>query len=78
VSAAGDAARLDAVNGVEAPEDVRQQRWAQEQVIGATLVDGSVARAFNDVSYMLRHPATLADPALLERALAANATAPSH
>jgi hypothetical protein len=27
---------------------------------------------FNNVSYMLRHPATLADPALLEKAVAAN------
>ena len=72
VSAGGDAARLDAANGVEAPEDVRRQRWALEQVIAATLVDGSTARAFNDVAYMLRHPATLADPALLERAAVAS------
>ncbi|MGI5143496.1 FAD-dependent monooxygenase [Streptomyces sp. CA-106110] len=72
VSTAGDKARLDATNDRVVPEDVRRQRWAMEQVVGATLVDGSIARAFNDVSYMLRHPATLADPALLERAVAAN------
>nr|WSY55278.1 FAD-dependent monooxygenase [Streptomyces sp. NBC_00886] len=72
VSAGGDSARLDALAGVEPPEDVRRQRWALQQVIGASIVDGSVARSFNDVSYMLRHPATLADPALLERAVAAN------
>ncbi len=72
ISAGGDTARLDAAAGVEAPEEARQQRWALQQVIGATLVDPAVARAFNDVSYMLRHPATLADPALLERAITAN------
>ncbi|MCX5095709.1 hypothetical protein OOK36_44170 [Streptomyces sp. NBC_00365] len=72
VSAGGDAARLDTENGTEVPEEVRQQRWAMEQIVGATLVDGDVTRAFNDVSYMLRHPGTLADPALLQKAVAAN------
>jgi 2-polyprenyl-6-methoxyphenol hydroxylase-like FAD-dependent oxidoreductase len=72
VSAGGDSARLDAINGAEVPEEVLQQRWALQQVIGASLHDATVAGAFNDVSYMLRHPATLADPALLERAIAAN------
>jgi hypothetical protein len=43
-----------------------------DQIVAATLVDGQVTRAFNDVTYMLRHPATLADPALLARAVAAN------
>lgn len=72
VSAGGDAARLDAQHGIEVPDDVRQQRWAMDQITAATLVDGEVTRAFNDVTYMLRHPATLADPALLARAVAAN------
>jgi hypothetical protein len=72
VSAGGDSARLDAIGGAEVPEEVLQQRWALQQVIGASLHDATVAGAFNDVSYMLRHPATLADPALLERAIAAN------
>ncbi|MFJ2645224.1 FAD-dependent oxidoreductase [Streptomyces sp. NPDC087420] len=77
VSAGGDAARLDAENGVEVPEEVRRQRWALRQVIGATVVDGSIAKAFNNVSFMLRHPLTLADPLLLERAVAANQAAPT-
>jgi 2-polyprenyl-6-methoxyphenol hydroxylase-like FAD-dependent oxidoreductase len=75
VSAGGDAARLDAERGVEVPEDVRRQRWAMDQIAAATLVDGEVTRAFNNVTYMLRHPATLADPALLARAVAANEAA---
>ena len=31
-----------------------------------------MARAVNDVTFMLAHPDTLADPALLNRAIAAN------
>jgi 2-polyprenyl-6-methoxyphenol hydroxylase-like FAD-dependent oxidoreductase len=73
VSAGGDSERLDAVNGVEVPEEVRRQRAAMRQIVGATLSDPDVAEAFNRVSYMLRHPATLADPAVLERAFAAGA-----
>jgi len=72
VSAGSDAARLDALNGTEVPDDVRQQRWAMDQIAAATLSDGEVTRAFHYVSYMLRHPATLADPALLAKAVAAN------
>jgi 2-polyprenyl-6-methoxyphenol hydroxylase-like FAD-dependent oxidoreductase len=72
VSAGGDAARLDAEKGTKVAEDVQQQRWAMDQIVAATLVDGQVTRAFNDVTYMLRHPATLADPALVARAVAAN------
>jgi len=72
VSAGGDAARLDAANNVEVPEGARRQRWAMEQVISATVVDASIARAFGDVRVMLRHPDVLADPALLERAVTAN------
>ncbi|MER6691613.1 FAD-dependent monooxygenase [Streptomyces minutiscleroticus] len=72
VSAGGDAARLDARDGTDVPEDIARQRWAVEQITAATLLDGDVTRAFNNVSYMLRHPATLADPALLARAVAAN------
>lgn len=75
VSAGGDAARLDAETGAEVPEEVRRQRWAMGQLTAATLLDGDIARAFNDVSFMLRHPATLADPALLERAVAVNEAA---
>jgi 2-polyprenyl-6-methoxyphenol hydroxylase-like FAD-dependent oxidoreductase len=72
VSAGGDAARLDAESGADVPPHVQNQRWALQQVIGATLADGGIARAFNDVSYMLRHPVTIADPELLQRAVAVN------
>ena len=72
VSAGGDAARSDALEGADVPEAVRRQRWAMDQVVRATLVDGTVADAFSRVAFMLAHPFTLGDPALVERAVAAN------
>jgi hypothetical protein len=49
-----------------------RQRWALDQLPRATLVDEVVCAAVNDVTFMAAHPGTLADPALLERAVAAN------
>jgi 2-polyprenyl-6-methoxyphenol hydroxylase-like FAD-dependent oxidoreductase len=72
LSAGGDAARLDALSGAEVPEEVARQRWALDQLLRAVLVDEIVSAAVNDVTFMVSHPATLADPALLERAVAAN------
>jgi 2-polyprenyl-6-methoxyphenol hydroxylase-like FAD-dependent oxidoreductase len=72
ISAGGDAARLDAIEGAEVPEEMRRQRWATGQLISASLVDATVAEAFNAVAFMLAHPFSLADPALLERAVAVN------
>jgi hypothetical protein len=39
---------------------------------GATLVDETLAEAFNAVAFMLAHPFSPDDPALVERAIAAN------
>lgn len=72
ISAGGDAARLDAIEGADVPDDVQRQRWAMDQLIQATLVDETVAHAFSTVAFMLAHPFTLGDPALVERAVAAN------
>jgi 2-polyprenyl-6-methoxyphenol hydroxylase-like FAD-dependent oxidoreductase len=72
ISAGGDAARLDALNGTEVPAEVGRQRWALDQLIQATVTDDVVASKVNDVSFMVAHPDTLADPALLERAVIAN------
>jgi len=72
MSAGGDAARLDAINRVDVPEDVAQQRWNFDQVSQATLVDQSIADAFGKAAFMLIHPAKQTDPALVERAIAAN------
>jgi 2-polyprenyl-6-methoxyphenol hydroxylase-like FAD-dependent oxidoreductase len=75
VSAGSDAARLDAVNGRTLPEEVRRQRERMDQIMHATLVDEKVCRAFRNVTFMMAHPATLADPALYDRAVAANSAA---
>lgn len=72
MSAGDDAARLDAINHVDVPEDVALQRRALQQLLKATLVDQTVAEAFTDVTSMLAHPSSLTDPALLELAEAAN------
>ena len=68
----GDAARLDALTGAQVPQDISRQRWTLDQLIQASPADQVVARAVNDVTFMLAHPDTLADPALLNRAIAAN------
>jgi 2-polyprenyl-6-methoxyphenol hydroxylase-like FAD-dependent oxidoreductase len=72
ISAGGDAARLDAQSGAEVPDEVSHQRQAMNQLMRATFVDADVYRAVETVLYMLAHPATLADPALIGRAVAAN------
>lgn len=72
ISAGGDAARRDAIEGVEVPEEVQRERWAMGQLTAATLVDETISKAFAEVGYMLAHPSSLTDPALLERAITAN------
>ena len=72
ISAGGDAARLDAQSGAEVPDEVSRQRQAMDQLMRATFIDADVHSAVENVLYMLAHPATLADPALLERAATAN------
>src|SRR5262249_12473838 len=64
MSAGEDAARLDAIRGVDVPEDVACHRAALQQVLQATLVDQTVAEAFTNVAHMLAHPSSLAEPAL--------------
>jgi hypothetical protein len=72
ISAGGDAARLDAIEGADVSEDVQRRRRAMDQLIRATLVDQIVAHAFNNVAFMLAHPFSLGDPTLVEQAVAAN------
>lgn len=72
ISAGTDAARLDVLSGADVPEEVSRQRWAMDQILRAALVDEQVCRAFENVAFMVAHPDTLADPAILERAMAVN------
>jgi 2-polyprenyl-6-methoxyphenol hydroxylase-like FAD-dependent oxidoreductase len=75
LSAGGDAARQDLITGAEVPEETQRQRWALQQIVQATLVDAGISEAFGAVAHMEAHPDTLADPGLLERAIAVNRTA---
>lgn len=72
VSAGSDAALRDAIEGAEVPEDVQRRRWAMAQLAQASLTDVTIAEASAAVFYGLAHPMSLADPALLERAIAVN------
>ncbi|MGV9801361.1 FAD-dependent oxidoreductase [Mycobacterium sp. NPDC003449] len=72
MSDGSDAARMDAINGVDVPDDVKRQRWALDQVQQAAGVDDTVATALAKVRELLAHPSTLTDPALLTRAVAVN------
>jgi hypothetical protein len=42
------------------------------QIVEASIRDETIGAAFDAVTYMLAHPATLADPALLDRAIRIN------
>ena len=72
-SAGSDAARADAISGAEVPEDVRQRRWAADQIARASRRDETIARARRATAFMLAHPETLFDPAVLDRAVEINA-----
>lgn len=72
ISAGADAARLDEVTGAPVPAEVGRRRQAMEQVMRASLTDETVSRRFVEVAFMLAHPDTLGDPALINRAVAVN------
>jgi 2-polyprenyl-6-methoxyphenol hydroxylase-like FAD-dependent oxidoreductase len=72
MSTEADAARRDAVEGAAVPAEVRRRRWEMDQLLRATVHDQKISAAFNEVAFMLRHPLSLSDPALVERAVAVN------
>ncbi|MFG1608024.1 FAD-dependent oxidoreductase [Actinoplanes sp. NPDC049265] len=49
----------------------RVTSWLTRQIVDATVVDTKVARVFEDVTHMVRHPDHLAAPAVLRRLLSA-------
>jgi 2-polyprenyl-6-methoxyphenol hydroxylase-like FAD-dependent oxidoreductase len=71
-SAGADKARQEAVDGVEVPQEVQEQRAVMRQLGQAALVDETVNEALKAVAFGLAHPLTLTDPALLERAVTVN------
>jgi 2-polyprenyl-6-methoxyphenol hydroxylase-like FAD-dependent oxidoreductase len=51
------------------PRGYRLTRWVSRRLVEAAQVDPVVARRFDEVSFMLRHPATLTGPGTLARAV---------
>jgi hypothetical protein len=72
-SSDGDIERQDALDGVTVPPEVEARRDAIADVVAATMVDETLATAFNRVTMMLAQPDTLAAPELQARAAAAKA-----
>ncbi|MFE7753075.1 hypothetical protein [Streptomyces sp. NPDC057428] len=72
LSAGADVARTDILQGAEVSEEVQRQRSAMRQLMEAAVTDETIAEACKAVWFMFAHPDTLADPALLDRAVAVN------
>jgi 2-polyprenyl-6-methoxyphenol hydroxylase-like FAD-dependent oxidoreductase len=72
ISAGADAEQLDIVTGAAVPAEVARRRQVMGQVRRASLTDEIVSMRFSDVAFMLAHPDTLGDPALIDRAVAVN------
>jgi hypothetical protein len=68
VSTAGDIARLGLTENLSAR--ARLQRWVQSKIVAAAVTDEKIATRFNAVTYMTAHPASLATPATVVRAIA--------
>lgn len=69
---AADTAWQDVVNESEVADEVQRRRWESGQLVQASLVDPVIAEKLDAVGNLYVHPLALADPALLERAIAVN------
>lgn len=54
------------------PRRYRLLRWLNGQITAASAVDPKISRMFDEVTFMLRHPSSLATPGVLLRSLVAN------
>ncbi|WP_326837780.1 FAD-dependent monooxygenase [Amycolatopsis rhabdoformis] len=54
------------------PRGYRLQKWAIGQIVKASVHDPEIARRFDEVAYLLAHPARLARPGTLVRSILAN------
>ncbi|MFI8006901.1 FAD-dependent oxidoreductase [Streptomyces sp. NPDC086010] len=71
-SVSADAVRADILRGVAVDDEIQRRRSTMEQLMQAALTDRTTADACQAVRFMFAHPDTLADPALIERAVAVN------
>jgi 2-polyprenyl-6-methoxyphenol hydroxylase-like FAD-dependent oxidoreductase len=70
ISTAGDAARQPSTDAMPSGERVR--RWLGAQISAAAVTDRGIAQRFDAVATMRAHPATLAKPGVVLRAVLAN------
>ncbi|MBM0239334.1 FAD-dependent monooxygenase [Micromonospora sp. ATA32] len=54
------------------PRGYRLSRWVADQIVAASVTDPTIARRFDDVVQMRRHPNSLATPGTLARAVRVN------
>ncbi|MET7994282.1 hypothetical protein ABZU76_25640 [Amycolatopsis sp. NPDC005232] len=54
------------------PRGYRLHNRAIRQIVAASVFEPEIARRFDEVAYLLAHPATLARPGTLVRSIAAN------
>ncbi|GAB3809391.1 hypothetical protein [Micromonospora zhanjiangensis] len=54
------------------PRGYRLSRWVGDQIVEASVTDRTIARRFDDVVQMRRHPSILATPGTVLRALRVN------
>ncbi|SMD26331.1 2-polyprenyl-6-methoxyphenol hydroxylase [Kibdelosporangium aridum] len=47
-------------------------RWVRNQISAASVYDREIGRRFDEVTYMIQHPSSLARPGVLARAIAVN------
>jgi hypothetical protein len=47
-------------------------RWLNGQIMAASAVDPEISRRFDEVTFMLKHPSSLASPGTLLRSIFAN------
>lgn len=54
------------------PRGYRLTNWITKQIVAASITDVEIARRFNEVTNMIRHPSSLATPGTVLRALRVN------
>jgi 2-polyprenyl-6-methoxyphenol hydroxylase-like FAD-dependent oxidoreductase len=54
------------------PRGYRMLRWLNGQIMAASAVDPEIARRVDEVTFMLKHPASLATPGTLLRSILTN------
>jgi 2-polyprenyl-6-methoxyphenol hydroxylase-like FAD-dependent oxidoreductase len=60
------------------PRGYRLLRWVNNQILAASIPDPEIGRRFEEVTWMLKHPSSLATPGTLIRSIMVNLRAKHH